>query len=337
MRMVRWGLVGPGEIAAGFAEAMQRVEDGVILAVASRSQERATVFGDRFGIDRRYSDYASLAADPAVDIVYVATPHARHEQDTLALLRAGKHVLCEKPLGMDAGQARRMAEEARARGLFLMEGMWSRFLPAYRTLTDLIDGGRIGEPLLVEADFGMRWPIEPEHRLFAPELGGGALLDLGIYPIQLCSLVLGSVEHVVADGSIGTTGVDEQVAAVLRHRGGRLGVVKTAIRTVMTCTARIAGTDGSIDLPAFMHCPDHLTLTTRPGGAERIDASYEGNGLQFEIAEVNRCVQQGLTESPVMTLDESIAVASTLDAVRAQVLLHDAHTATSVGPCAETH
>ncbi|WP_344588627.1 Gfo/Idh/MocA family oxidoreductase [Actinomadura vinacea] len=317
--MIRWGVVGPGTIAAEFAEAMGPAGGGQIVAVASRSLARAEAFADRFGIARRYGEVAGLAADPDIDVVYVATPQSRHEQDTLAFLAAGKHVLCEKPFALDAGQARRMVQEARARGLFLMEAVWSRFLPSYRTLVEVIGSGRIGEPLLVEADFGFRMPEDPRHRLFRPELGGGALLDLGIYPVQLCSLVLGPVAHVVADGVIGQTGVDEQVAAVLRHSGGKLGVVKAAIRTNMACTARIAGTDGSIDLPAFMHWPQALTITTHAGGTERIDASYEGSGLRFEIDEVHHCLALGLTESPAMTLDETIALASTLDAIRAQI------------------
>ncbi|WP_198653587.1 Gfo/Idh/MocA family protein [Actinocorallia populi] len=311
-------MIGPGEIATGFAEAMKWVDDGEIVAVASRSAERAEAFGDRFGIPARYGDYASLAADPDVDVVYVATPQSRHCQDTLDLLRAGKHVLCEKPFAMDADEARKMAEEARNRGLFLMEAIWSRFLPAYRSLAEVLAEGRIGDPLLVEADFGFRMPVRPDHRLFDPALGGGALLDLGIYPVQLCSLVLGEVERVTTDGVIGSTGVDEQVAALLRHSGGGLGVVKAAIRTGMACTARISGTDGWIDLPAFMHCPDALTVTTR-AGAEHIDGSYEGNGLRFEIAEVHRCLTRSLTESPVITLDETIALATTLDAIRAGI------------------
>src|SRR6202044_3508148 len=197
--MIRWGVIGPGGIATGFAEAMQWAEGGTITAVASRSAERAEAFGDRFDIPTRYGDYEALAADPAVDVVYVATPHSRHEVDTIALLRAGKHVLCEKPLALNARQATRMAAEARSRGLFLMEAIWSRFLPAYSSLVEVIGEGRIGEPLLVEADFGFRRPVEPAHRHFAAELGGGALLDLGIYPIALCTLVLGPVERVVAD------------------------------------------------------------------------------------------------------------------------------------------
>jgi predicted dehydrogenase len=316
--MIRWGVIGPGIIATGFAEAMQWVEGGAITAVASRSAERAEAFGDRFDIPVRYGDYGALAADPDVDVVYVATPHSRHEADTIELLRAGKHVLCEKPFALNARQAARMAEEARNRGLFLMEAIWSRFLPAYRSLVEVIGEGRIGEPLLVEADFGFRRPVDPAHRHFAAELGGGALLDLGIYPIQLCTLVLGPIERVVADGVVGETGVDEVVTALLHHPGNRLGVVKAALRVGMTCTARIAGTDGSIDLPAMMHCPNSLTVSS-PAGVEHIDASYEGNGLRFEIDEVHRCLREGHTESTVVPLQESIALATTLDAIRAEI------------------
>jgi len=316
--VIRWGVVGPGAIATGFADAMQLTDGGTIVAVASRSAERAAAFGDRYAIPARYGDYQSLAADPDVDVVYVATPQSRHEPDTLTFLRAGKHVLCEKPFALNARQAATMVEAARSRGLFLMEAIWSRFLPAYRSLVEVIGEGRIGEPLLVEADFGFRHPMEPEHRLFDLALGGGGLLDLGIYPLQLCSLLLGTPEQVVADGVVGETGVDEMVAAVLRHRGGKLGVVKASIRVAMSCTARISGTEGCIDLPAFMHCPTSLTVTTRTG-AERIDGSHEGNGLQFEIEEVHRCLAEGATESAVMPLEETRALAGTLDTIRAQV------------------
>jgi len=199
-----------------------------------------------------------------------------------------------------------------------MEAMWSRYLPAYRALLDVIGEGRIGDPMLVEADFGFRRPLEPGHRLFDLALGGGALLDLGIYPIQLCSLVLGSPEHVAADGIVGVTGVDEVNAAVLRSAGERLGVIKSGIRVGMSCTARISGTDGWIELPAFMHCPNYLTVTSG-AGSERIDGSYEGNGLRFEIEEVHRCLSEGLPESPVMPLDETLDIATTLDAIRAQL------------------
>jgi predicted dehydrogenase len=319
--MIRWGVAGPGDIARSFAQAMTRVTDGTISAVASRSLERATAFGEEFGIPRAYGDYSDLAADPEIEAVYVATPQSRHEADALMFLEAGKGVLCEKPLALNESQARRMAEEARRRGLFLMEAIWSRFLPAYRAMTEAIDAGGIGEPLLIESDFGFRVPVQPEHRLFNLELGGGAILDLGIYPVQLCSLVLGPVEQVAAAGYVGETGVDEQSGAVLLHGEGKLGVIKSAIRTPMSCTARISGTDGWIDLPAFMHCPDYITISGQ-GSSERLDCSFEGHGLQFEIVEVNRCLAEGRTESAVMPLDESIALASILDQIRVQVGVH---------------
>ena len=207
----------------------------------------------------------------------MATPHAHHEAMTLLFVEAGKHVLCEKPFALNARQAQRMVDAARAQGVFCMEAMWSRFLPAYRVLVDVLGEGRIGEPLLVEADFGYRTPVVPDDRHFDLHQGGGALLDLGIYPVQLCTLVLGLPDRVAADGIVGSTGVDEQVAAVLHHPGDRLGVVKAALQVSMSCTARIAGTDGWIELPAFMHCPESLDVAG-PAGLEHIDAALRGRG-----------------------------------------------------------
>jgi predicted dehydrogenase len=311
-------VAGPGGIAAQFAEDMARVEGGHITAVASRAPERASAFADRFDIATRHTGTAALADDPDVDVVYVATPHARHEADTLRCIEGGKHVLCEKPLALHAGQARRMAAAARERGVFLMEAMWSRFLPAYRTVADVVDSGRIGEPLVVEADFGFRMPVLPDHRLFDPGLGGGALIDIGVYPLQLCSLVLGPPDRVVADGVVGATGVDELMAAVLHHAGGGLGVVKAAIRADLSCRARITGSDGRIDLPPLMHQPDRLVVAGRHG-TERIDAPFDGIGLRFQVEEVHRCLDAGRTESSVMPLDESIGLAETMDAIRDQL------------------
>jgi predicted dehydrogenase len=317
--MIRWGIAGPGGIAARFAGAMTLVDDGQIVAVASRSAERAAAFADRFDVTAGYDDYRALAEDPAVDAVYVATPHARHEADTLTYLAAGKHVLCEKPAALNATQARRMVDAAATSGLFLMEAVWSRFLPSYRRLVDVIGRGRIGTPLQVDGSFGFRRPVDPTHRLFDAHLGGGALLDLGIYPIQLCTLVLGPIQSVAARGVIGATGVDEQVAAVLRHERGGLGVIQAAISVPLACTARISGSDGWIDLPAFMHCPTSLTVMAGVSQPEVVDASFEGDGFEFEIAEVHRCLAAGLTESPTMPWAETLALAEAMDSVRAQI------------------
>ena len=315
---MRWGVAGPGGIAVRFAEAMQLVEGSEIVAVASRSQERADAYGDRFGVPRRYADYGALASDDGVDAVYVATPHSRHEPDTLTYLRAGKHVLCEKPLALNADQVERMIAAAREQGVFLMEALWSRFLPAYRILADLLASGRIGQPLLVEADFGFRIPVAQDHRLFDPAQGGGALLDLGIYPLNLCQFVLGNPERITADAALGSTGVDEHVIAVLGYPDGAAAVAKAAVRMPMACTGRIAGTDGWIELPAFMHCPDHLTVNSG-GSIERIEAAWEGDGLQFQVIDMQQRIEAGLTESPLMPLTDSLGLAKTMDAIRRQI------------------
>lgn len=210
-----------------------------------------------------------------------------------------------------------MVEAARSKGLFLMEAMWTRFLPTYRSLVQLLGEGEIGEPLLIEADFGFRRPVDPGHRLFDLNLGGGSLLDVGIYPVQLCSLVLGQPDRVVADGHVGSTGVDEVVAAVLHHPGGRLGIVKAATRVSLSSSGRIAGTRGSIDIP-LMHCPDHLVLRTADR-EERIEGPFDGNGLCFQVLAVQRCLAEGLTECSTMTLDETLAIAATLDRIRASL------------------
>ena len=312
----RWGIIGPGRIAAQFADGMALVDDGVITAVASRSRDRAEAFAARYGIPSAYGDARELFDDADVDVVYVATPHSRHAADTIAALDAGKPVLCEKPLALSARQAAEMVDRARERGLFLMEAMWTRFLPAYVALRDLLAEGRLGEPLVVEADFGFRVQVIPDHRLFDRALGGGATLDLGVYPVQLCSLVLGTPDGVTASGSVGTTGVDELVAAALHHPGGQLGVVKAAIRVSLSCTARISCADGWIDIPAFMHRPSYLVVNGS-SGAQRIDAEFDGEGLRFQVHEVHRCLAAGLTESAVMPLDETLQIASTLDAIRA--------------------
>ncbi len=318
-QVIRWGVIGPGGIARRFAHAMTAVDDGEIVAVASRSLARADVFADEHGIARRYDDDQALADDPQVDAVYVATPHARHEGDAIRCLEAGKAVLCEKPFALNARQAQRMVDAAASASVFLMEAIWSRFLPSYRALVDVLGSGRIGTPLQVDADFGFRVPVDPAHRLFDPQQGGGALLDLGIYPIQLCTLVLGPVEEAVARGRLGGTGVDEQVAAVLRHEGGGIGVVTAAITVPLACRARISGTDGWIDLPPFMHCPTSLTVHSSGAAPEVIDAPIGVEGLEHEIAEVHRCLAAGLTESPTMPLAESVALAGVMDDIRAQL------------------
>jgi predicted dehydrogenase len=315
----RWGIAATGGIAARFARALHETPEAELAAVASRTPERADIFADEWEIPRRHGSYQDLADDDDIDVVYVATPQSRHADDACLFLDHGKHVLCEKPLAMTEAEVVRMVSSAELAGRFLMEAIWSRFLPSYVTLWELLAQGRIGEPLLVEADFGFRMPVDAAHRLFDPARGGGALLDLGIYPLQLASLVLGIPDRIVATGHLGSTGVDETVAATLHHPGGRLAVVKASIRVNLACSARIAGTEGTIELPAFMHCPDSLTLRDAFGQAEVLERPIVGEGLRYQVDEVHRCLAEGAMETPFMALAESARLAATMDTIRDQI------------------
>jgi predicted dehydrogenase len=315
---VRWGIAGPGGIATRFVDALGTVAGGEAVAVGSRSFERAAAFAAQHGIARSHGSYAALADDDAVDAVYVAVPHSEHESLARHFLDAGKHVLCEKPMALNEDQVARMVAAATSNQRYLMEAIWSRFLPAYTTLSAILASGRIGEPQHVQAEFGFRMPVMPDHRLFDPALGGGALLDLGIYPLQLANLVLGPVESVSAAGRRGTTGVDELVVALTSHGGGKAATSTASIRLDLGGAARIVGDRGRVDLPTFMHDPRSLTVTTRDG-SEEIACDYEGDGLRFQIAAVHADLAAGRLESTVVPLAESLALARTCDAVRAQL------------------
>lgn len=315
---VGWGIAGPGAIAVGFANDLRHVEDARLVAVGSRSLERARDFARRYDAAAAHGDYESLAADPTVDVVYVATPPSRHADDVIMFLEAGKHVLCEKPFALNHHQAQRMIDTARERGLFLMQALWTRFLPPYQRLRAVLQNGEIGTPRLVEADLGFALPFDAEHRLYDATLGGGALLDLGVYPVQLAHLVLGAPATIAAWGHVGPSGVDEQVAAVLGYDGGEMAVLKAAIATSMSCSARIAGTLGVIEIPTLMHCPGNIVVR-RSGEREVIETPWDGGGLQFQVEEVHRCLAAGDTESAVVSHAETLAIMSTLDSVRERI------------------
>jgi predicted dehydrogenase len=315
---IRWAVAGTGGIAARFLGAMSMVDDGVVVAVGSRDHGRAESFAREHAIERAWGSYEDLACDEGVDVVYVAVPHAQHAALTIQFLAAGRHVLCEKPFALDAGLAEEMVRTARAHGRFLMEAMWSRFLPARRVVLDLVEEGGFGRPLLVEAEFGFRMPVLPEHRLFDRALGGGALLDLGIYPLELISALLGAAEDVSVVGHIGETGVDELVAFTTRHEDGAIGVGKASIRVDLAGRARISCERGWIELPARMHDPASVRTGGRAGSAS-FDCSYDGDGLRFEIVGVHECLRDGALESPVMPLAESVRLARSLDRMRGQL------------------
>lgn len=309
----RWGVLSTGAIANKFAQGLAAVPDSKLVAVGSRDRQSADRFGDAFGVPHRHGSYRDLAADPEVDAIYVGTPHDRHCEDTLLCLEHGKAVLCEKPFAIHARQAERMIAAARERGLFLMEAMWTRFNPVMVRLRELLAAGAIGDVRMLHCDFGFRAEFDAEGRLFAKARGGGALLDVGVYCVSLAHMVFGGPPAEVAGlATLGSTGVDEQSAWVMRWPGGELAVLSSAVRTDTPQEAVLSGTDGILRIPEFWR-PDRLIVD---GNEQRF--AIAGNGYGYEAAEVQRCVRAGLTESPVMTLDQTLAIQRDLDRIRAQ-------------------
>lgn len=318
MTPIRWGILATGRIAAAFVADLRLLHDASVVAVGSRSLAAARRFADAHGIGRAYGSWADLVADPEVDVVYVATPHSAHHAATLACLRAGKAALTEKPLTLDAAQAAELVEVARREGVFLMEAMWTRCFPAVAHARRLVDDGVIGRVTTVHADFGDLAPSDPGHRLLARELGGGALLDLGVYPVTLAHLFLGAPDSVRAWADVGPEGTDRNTAMILGYDSGALASLTCSLVGVTPTTAVITGTAGRIEFPPDFYRPDRLTVLR---GAERqvVLLPHEGRGYQFEAAEVHRCLRAGLTESPLVPHDESVAVMRTLDRVRAEI------------------
>lgn len=314
---LRWGILGCGSIAGKFATGLQSVPDAKLVAAASRSQDKAGAFADKFGAPHRHGSYELLAQDPEVDAVYVATPHPMHAEHSILCLNAGKAVLCEKPFTVNAAQAEQVIEVARARKVFLMEGMWSRFFPLMSRVRELVKSGAIGDVRMVQADFGFRTGVNPTGRLFDPALGGGGLLDVGVYALSLASMLLGAPTQITGVAQIGETGVDEQAALALMYEGGRIASLTTGIRTNTPHEAFILGTDGMIKLHAPWWQLAKITITVG-GKDEVVDEPFEGQGMNYEAAHVAACLADGKTESDVMPLSETLQIVQTMDALRAQ-------------------
>lgn len=315
---IRWGIIGTGNIARQFARGLTSVPDAELVAVGSRSQESADKFGDMFDVPRRHPTYEALAADRDVDAVYVSTPHSLHMENTLLCLEHGKAVLCEKPFAINAQQAQQMVDKAREKNLFLMEAMWSRYFPLMGKIRDLLADGAIGDVRLVEVDFGFRTAFNPKSRLFDPALGGGALLDVGIYPVSLASMVLGRPSRVMSMAHLGETGVDEQAAMLFGYEQGEIAVLSTAIRTSTPHVAVINGTLGRITIHAPWWQPTRMLLEVHGREKSEIEMPIKGNGYNYEAMEVGECLRAGKQESAVTPLDETLSVMQTLDEIRTQ-------------------
>jgi predicted dehydrogenase len=321
---LRWGIVGPGWIAGEFAKAVRAHTAQTIVAVASRSIDRASAFAASHGIEFAVGSTEELLARADIDVVYIATPQSEHLPIALEAIAAGKHVLVEKPITVTAEEARILAAAASSAGVLAMEGMWSRYLPQTSVIRQLLDDGVIGDVTTVIADHGQAIAVDPNHRLYRPELGGGALLDIGIYPVQLSSMVFGAPARVTAVGGMTDTGVDAYSTLVLEHGGGAQSTLVSSIVARTPMTASIAGAEGTIVIDSIFYLPGSFTLaSTDHFGPKLHFADSTGleffDGLAWEATALATFVGEGRTESPLHTLDESISILATIDDARAQL------------------
>lgn len=313
-----WGLIGTGGIAEAFAADLMLTDSGRAAAVGSRQMDTANEFADRFDIPNRHASYEALVADPDVDVVYVATPHPMHHSNALLALQAGKPVLVEKPFTMNAAEAEDLVTTARSKGLFVMEAMWTRFLPHVAEIRRLLAEGALGDIVTVTADHGQWFAKDPAFRLFAPELGGGALLDLGVYPVSFASMLLGRPDRIVTLIDPAFTGVDGQTSMLFGYANGAQAVLTCTLSAKSPTRAAIVGTDARIEIDGDFYAPTSFNLITRTGERTHFEAPTKGRGLWYQADEVARCLREGLLESPLLPLDETVSIMETMDAVLAQ-------------------
>jgi predicted dehydrogenase len=315
---LRWGILGAGGIAGVFTDSVTRHTASEVVAVGSREQDRAEAFAARHHLGRAHGSYEDLVADPSVEAVYVASPHSEHRDHALLAIDAGKHVLVEKAFTVNAAQAEQVMAAARAQGVFVMEAMWTRFLPHMVVLRDLLARGEIGEVVGLIADHGQNMAHHPAtHRLHDPALAGGALLDLGVYPISFAHDLLGTPDRVAAIGSLTPTDVDGQVSIALGF-AERQASLHTTLHADTATTAVVFGAHGRVEIGRPFYGPSRFTVVRDDGTHWSFDGLVDA-GMQYEAAEVARCVASGLTESPLMTWQGTLEVMRTLDEVRSQI------------------
>lgn len=320
MTDIRWGIIGCGQIAEKFAVSLAALEQGELVAGASRTPGKAAAFGEKYGFKKTYTDYESLVSDPEVDAIYVATTHNFHYENIKLSLENGKHVLCEKPMTVNAPQSGELIMLAREKGLFLMEAVWTRFLPAIRKMQDLLAEGAIGEVTTVHADFCINPNCSNEHRLKNPDLAGGALLDLGVYPINLAAMVFGATPEKISGSAImSDTGVDERSFYFFEYEGKRRAVLSSAFTETGPVEAKVYGSEGYIILPSPFHGASILEVHRNDEEPEILEFHRSPEEcFKYEIAEAMKCIAAGKVESDVMPHSETLAIMETMDVLRAQ-------------------
>lgn len=319
MNKLQWGLLGAGGIARQFAR--DCLQAGIsIEAIGSRTDDKAKSFAAELGLSRAHGSYESLVQDSELDIIYVATPHPMHVDKALLAIEAGKHVLVEKPFTINAAQVRAIRDAARANGVFAMEAMWTRFLPSMQRIREIVAAGQIGQVRTLEATHQQYLPYERAPRLHEPELGGGALLDLGIYPVSFFHDILGAPDKIAASATLTDLGVDEIVATTFDYESGAKALSLSGFMAAGPNTATVVGSDGRIEIDRVWYNQTSFSVFDRMGNLTmRYDDKIESRGMHFQALEVEDCVRSGRLQSDVMSLDESIEIMEVLDEVRRQV------------------
>lgn len=313
----RWGILGTGGIAETFARDIQLLDGHTVSAIGSRTLEKAKGFAAEFSA-LAFGSYEELVASD-VDAIYVATPHTLHASNSILALKAGKPVLCEKPFAVNESEAASMIKTAHENQVTLMEGMWSRFLPHYKIIRDVVSSGDLGELVAIYADHGQPLPANPYYRLHAPELAGGALLDLGIYPISLTFMILGDPDSIIATAKKTVSGVDAQTSFIFSYISGQHSVMTTTLEVRTPCTAKIIGTRGRIEVDSNFYTPTSMRVIIDGKGTNEIPANYQGHGIREQAAHFAQLVREGKLESDLMTHADSLAIMSCMDEIRYQI------------------
>ena len=315
-KKIKWGFIGTGWIANKFANSLKSTEGSELYAIGSRTIESAKKFAGEFNAPKAYGSYQEVARDPDVDVIYIATPHNLHCANTLMCLESNKHVLCEKPFGVNGKEVRLMIDLAREKNLFLMEALWSRFLPNVIKVKELVDSGTIGNVKLLTAYFEGKSDGGPEHRHFNIDLCGGSLLDIGIYNVFLSLYVLGSPERFKALAATGSNGTDNSIGILFKYPGDSLAVLHSSFMANTPIVAEIHGDKGKIVMEHLWFCPGNIRLIRHDGTEELIKFEFKGNGYNYEAQEVVDCIAAGKTESSIMTHEFSLKLIDMLDAIR---------------------
>ena len=315
----RWGILASGGIAQAFARDLSYFNNHIVAAVGSRSQESADAFAAEFPGCVAYGSYEDLVNDPSLDAIYVATPHPYHVSNTVLALNAGKPVLCEKPFTINAKEAREMKAAADANGVALMEAMWARFLPHMHKVREIVASGVLGDIWAVEADHGQRLSDYANPRHWEPSLGGGALLDLGIYPISFAHMVLGKPDSITSSATFTDKGVDASSTAIFNYNSGAQAILTSNMMVSTPCRATICGTLGKIEIDRTFYNPASMRVIMHDGTTTEYPKDYKGHGLREQAKEFERVVRSGELSSPILTPDESIEIMGSLDEIRRQI------------------